>query len=235
MRLVADLLAGLPAVEHVGEAEEAPHHARFGMLSGTAEEVVVVEIEIDDVAVAVDRDAGNVVAEIAIPVDAKPARIGHHLAAVACRRVRHLLAIDLARPQRIGAERAALVAVPEPDDQLHQEIAIDPVALLDRIMAELGGILGDVDADVDEVAQLPVPVVDQGLLGVESRRRRQQRLRRGRRQHGPRQRARRAGDRSGGGNEVPPVDLVVIAHRSAPCIENPGHSIGRYGAVGGVI
>jgi hypothetical protein len=151
VRLVADLLAGLPAVEHVGEAEEAPHHARFGMLGGTAEEVVVVEIEIDDVAVAVDRDAGNVVAEIAIPVDAKPARIGHHLAAVACRRVRHLLPIDLARPQRIGAERAALVAVPEPDDQLHQEIKIDPVALLDRVMAELGGILGDVDADVDEV------------------------------------------------------------------------------------
>jgi hypothetical protein len=45
-----------------------------------------------------------------------------------------------------------------------------------RGVAELGSIAVDVEADIDQVAELPVPVVDQRLLAVESRRRLQQRL-----------------------------------------------------------
>src|SRR6516164_9712820 len=119
MRLVADFFSGLPAVEDIGEAEQPAYHARFGVLRGAPEKVVVVEIEIDDVAVAVDRDARDVVAEIAIPAHAQSTWIRDHVAAIALRLFRELRPINLPLPQRIGSERAALVAIPEPDNQLH--------------------------------------------------------------------------------------------------------------------
>ena len=64
-------LSGLPAVENIGEAEQPAHHARFGVLGRASEKIVVVEIEIDDLAVAIDRDARDVVAKIAVPIHAQ--------------------------------------------------------------------------------------------------------------------------------------------------------------------
>jgi len=75
--------------------------------------------KIDDVAVAVHRDARDVVAEIAIPAHAQSTWIRDHVAAIALRPFRELRPINLPLPQRIGSERAALVAIPEPDNQLH--------------------------------------------------------------------------------------------------------------------
>src|SRR5437588_2735745 len=69
MWLVIDPRPGLPAVIDVREAEQPPHQPRFGVLCRAPEKSVVVEIKVDDVAVAVDRDAGDIVPEIPVPFD----------------------------------------------------------------------------------------------------------------------------------------------------------------------
>ena len=71
----------------IGEAEQAAHHAQFRVLGRAAEKIIVVEVEVDDLAVAVDRDAGDVVAEIAVPIDAGAIRIVDHVAAISYRRL----------------------------------------------------------------------------------------------------------------------------------------------------
>src|ERR1700730_2665596 len=161
MRLVADFFSRLPAVENIGEAEQPAHHARFGVLRGASEKVVVVEIEIDDLTVALHRDARDVVAEIAIPVHAQSAWIRDHVAAIALRLFRQLRPIDLPLPQRIESERPALVAVPEPDDQLHQQVTEDLVPVLHRGVVEFWRISPEAGADFDEIAELSVPVIDE--------------------------------------------------------------------------
>jgi hypothetical protein len=44
-------------------------------------------------------------------------------------------------------------------DQLHQQIAVDPVSLLNRRMVQLAGLL--VEVDLGDVAKLLAPMVDQ--------------------------------------------------------------------------
>src|SRR5262249_2247261 len=134
MRLPRDP-SSFPAVEDVGEAEQSSHHARFGVLGRASEQVVVIEIEVDDFAVAVDCDAGDVVPKIAIPVDARYGRVRvlNHVAAIALRWLNgpvRLNWFDLCGAQRIRSERTAFIAVPEAGDQLHQKMAINPVSLL---------------------------------------------------------------------------------------------------------
>jgi len=144
------------------------------MLGGATEKVVVVEIEINNLAVAVHRDARDVVAEIAIPIHTQPTGIGHHVAAIALWPFRQLGPINLRLPQRISSKRAAFVAVPEPDDQLHQQVAEDPVPVPHRGVAELRRVSPETGGYIDEITELPVPVLDEGYLGVEPGRRRQE-------------------------------------------------------------
>src|SRR6516162_6761729 len=48
--LAAGPLARPPAVENVGQAEQAAHHTRLRVLGGASEEIIVIEIEVDDLA-----------------------------------------------------------------------------------------------------------------------------------------------------------------------------------------
>ena len=86
-----------------------------------------------------------------------------------------------------------------------------------RGVAELRRISPDAEADIHQVTELPVPVLDEGRLDVESGRRSQEGLGRRRSQRSDSEPAcctcghRRCSD------EVAPVDLVLIVHGRAPC------------------
>jgi len=173
--------------------------------------MIVVEIEVDDLSIAVDCNAGNVVSDIPIPVDAKLVRIGDHVAAVALRR---LGGLHLLHAPRIGTKRTSFVAVPEPDDQLHEQMAVDLMSLLDRLVRQFGCGCGEVDGD--DVTQLHRPKFSKWFLLVESWRRRSLGLS-GRQRRAA---AERAGSTGGGNNEVASVDVVAIAHRNLHHCQN---------------
>src|SRR5262245_24627919 len=137
MRLVVDVAPGPPTIENVGQAEQSPHQTRLGALDRVPEKGIAGEIEVDDVAEAVDGDAGDVVSDVAVPGNMSPVAALVDVAAIA---VRPAL-LQLFGALGVSSERSVLVAVPEPMDQLHQQIAVDPVPLLNRRMVQLGGLL----------------------------------------------------------------------------------------------
>ncbi len=164
MRLVVESRPGLPAIENIRQAEQPSDQPRLRVLRRTPEKGVVVEIEIDDVSVAVHRDARDVVPDIAVPIRTVAVGIGIHVADVASWAV-----IGRLRPRqlppvalRVDPDRAVLVAVPEPPDQLHQQIAVDAMALLGGSVLQFLCI--DVVVDVHDRTERLVPIVLQGLL-----------------------------------------------------------------------
>src|ERR1700730_5332429 len=156
-RFLRYLAARSPAIADVGQAKKAPHHARLGMLGRTSKEVVVIEFEVDDLALPVDGQARDVVPEISIPVYAQ--RIRH-------RRIEHVASISagdqlLLFSAGIFAQRPPLVAVPEAADQLHQQEAVDAMPLPADFRIEVLGYLAGSPVDVDHVADRAIPIFRQ--------------------------------------------------------------------------
>jgi hypothetical protein len=212
-RLGADRVSGFPAVIDIGQAEQAANHPRFRVLGAAAEKLVVVEVEIDDFAVTVDREAGDVMADIAVPALPRAPRIVDRVAAIAVGRRQGLRGFKLLDTQRIGAERSAFVAVPEPDDQLHQQIAVDAMALPDRLLRELRCRLPRID--VNHLTQRLLPELPERLLVGETRRRLGRGLRRRRSAEAPCQcRGARSACRCH--DHVSPINFFVGAHRCFP-------------------
>ena len=139
------------------------------MFGGASEEFVVVEIEVDDLAVAVHRDAGNVVPDVTIPIDAGAIRIVDHVAAIACGWRRRRRRLDLLDTPGIGAERPALVAVPEANHQLHQQIAVDQMTFPGPLLRKFGRRTAEID--IDDFVERLVPIELDRLLVLEARRR----------------------------------------------------------------
>jgi hypothetical protein len=126
------------------------------MLGRASEEIVVIEIEVDNLAVAVYSDAGNVVSDVSIPIDSKSIRIHDHVSAVALRRLNGLDRLHLLDASRIGSERSSFVAVPKSHHQFHEQVAIDLVPLLDRVVCQFGR--GRAEVDVHDLAELLAPI-----------------------------------------------------------------------------
>src|ERR1700674_2667361 len=95
------------------------------MFGGTAKEIVVIEIEVDDLAVSIDRETSDIVAKVAIPIDAKLIRVFNHVAAEAMGRITRL---PLGESSWIVSERSALIPVPEAVNQLHEKETVNLVA-----------------------------------------------------------------------------------------------------------
>jgi hypothetical protein len=111
----------LPIVNEIREVEEPAHYARFGVLGGTSEETVVVKVEVNDFAFAVDGEAFDVMTKIAISADALWVDAHVHASHVAIVfNVRILIDGLLTLSLRMDPERAVVVTIPEADDQRHE-------------------------------------------------------------------------------------------------------------------
>ena len=121
----------------VGKAENALDQPCFRVFDRAVENRVMIEVEINDVAVSIDRDAADVVTEIAPP---------------GIQGVRPASRNALRWLPGIFAYIAVLVAVEIAMKQREHEVGIDAVALH---LGRRGGVV----ADVDEFRQWPVPVV----------------------------------------------------------------------------
>jgi hypothetical protein len=184
------------------------------MLGAAPKELIVIEIEVDDFAIPVHREASKVVADIAVPVDSKPAGAIRHVATIARHGLRQLRQIFLLRPERISPERPAFIAIPKPSDQLHQKMAVDAMPLASGGIRKIRRILPQIDL-YDLIKRL-VPKLDERLLDIEAGRYWLLALRRCRRSFHSRDSSSRANRPCSPHDETAPVDLVVSAHGYPP-------------------
>ena len=136
------------------------------MLGTAAKQVVVIEIEVDDLPISIDRQTSDVVTKIAIPINSKPIGATRHITAIARYRLRQLRRISLLRPERIAPLRPMLVAIPKPNDQFHKEMAIEPMPFASGGISKIRRIFPQIDL-YDLIERL-VPKLDERLLDVES-------------------------------------------------------------------
>ena len=122
--------------------------------------------------------------------------------------MRRISCFHLLEAPGILSQRSALVAVPEAVNQFHQQMAVDAMALLDRLVRNFRSILTEIDAD--DVAQLFVPVLFDRILLGEARWR--SRLCHCRRQRCTPKGACRASRLGRFDEKVAPVDVVELAH-----------------------
>src|SRR5262245_48631704 len=107
------------------------------MLGGASEKVIVIEIEVDHFSIPIDRDAGNIVPKVAIPIDAKLILILDHVATVAKKLglrilTRHFLIDSI----RIDTPWSALISVPKALDQRHEQGTVNPMPFFDGLIAQ---------------------------------------------------------------------------------------------------
>src|SRR5262249_29616439 len=115
------------------------------MLGGAPEKVIVIEIEVDHFSVPVDRDAGNIVPKVAIPIDSKLILVLDHVAAVAEKFGLRILARRfLIDPIRIDTQWSALISVPKALDQCHEKGTVNPMPLFDRLIAQFRDVCFEV-------------------------------------------------------------------------------------------
>src|SRR5262245_50644807 len=108
------------------------------MLGGAPEKVIVIEIEVDHFSVRVDRDAGNIVPKVAIPIDSKLILVLDHVAAVAEKfGLRILTRRFLIDSIWIDTQWSALISVPKALDQCHEQGTVNPMPFFDRFIAQL--------------------------------------------------------------------------------------------------
>ena len=107
------------------------------MLGGASEKVIVIEIEVDHFSVPIDRDAGNIVPKVAIPIDAKLILVLDHIAAVAKKLGLRILARHfLIDSIWIDTQWSVLISVPEPLHQCHEKETVNPMPFFDRLIAQ---------------------------------------------------------------------------------------------------
>ena len=172
--------------------------------------VVVIEIEVDDLPISIDRQTSDVVTKIAVPINSKPIGATRHITAIARYRLRQLRRISLLRPERIAPSRPMLVAIPKPNDQLHKEMAIDPMPFASGGISKIRRIFPQIDL-YDLIERL-VPKLDERVLDVESGRYLLVGLCQCRRHFGCRDGSSRANRPCGPHDETAPIDLLVSAH-----------------------
>src|SRR5262249_28511155 len=109
------------------------------MLGGASKKVIVIEIEVDHFSVPIDRDAGNIVPKVAIPIDAKLILVLDHVAAVAKKFGLRILARRfLIDSIRIDAHWSALISVPKALHQCHEKETVNPLLFLESLIAKCG-------------------------------------------------------------------------------------------------
>src|SRR5215472_16024148 len=107
------------------------------MFGRASEEVVMVEVEIDYLTFAVNRKAGNVVTQIAIPADPLRVVAVVHVPPVAVLSGVRCLAWEfLFFAVRVYSNRTVIVTVPETNDECHQQQGVNSMAFLDGIFAQ---------------------------------------------------------------------------------------------------
>ena len=149
---------------------------------------------------------------ITIPIDAGAIRIVDHVAAIARGWRRRCRRLDLLDTPGIGAERPALVAVPEANHQLHQQIAVDQMTFPGPLLRKFGRRTAEID--IDDFVERLVPIELDRLLVLEARRRLLGRgLGEGRRRT---ERRCNAGGACRRRDEVTPIDLILVVHQRLP-------------------
>ena len=139
------------------------------MDSTAAKQVVVIEIEVDDLPISIDRQTSDVVTKIAVPINSKPVTLPapYHrdsamvpLAAVA--------SDLLVAPGADSSLAAVCIAIPKPNDQFHKEMAIDPMPFASGGISKIRRIFPQIDL-YDLTLSGLFPKVDERLRGRQIR------------------------------------------------------------------
>src|SRR5262245_13266608 len=191
------------------------------MLGGASEKVIVIEIEVDHFSVPIDRDAGNIVPKVAIPIDAKLILVLDHVAAVTKKfglriLARHFLIDSI----WIDTQWSALISVPKALDQCHEKETVNLMPFFDRLIAQFRDRPSEIHSP-DQFAPWLSRIVVTRRMSPDVERKRGQRLPERGSTRATRKCASTAGDTRRCCDEVAPIDLIAVAHRITP------HSIDR--------
>src|SRR6516165_7275142 len=186
------------------------------MLGGASEKVIVIEIEVDHFSVSIDRDAGNIVPKVAMPIDAKLILVLDHVAAVAKKFGLRILARRfLIDSIRIDPQRSALISVPKALDKRHEKKTVNPMPFFDRLIAQFRDVRFEVHS-TDQFGHWLFPILGKRRMFIDASRQRWRLLSSRGRDRATRKCACTAGDTRRCHDEVAPIDLITIAHRITP-------------------
>src|SRR5262245_40534730 len=191
------------------------------MLGGASEKVIVIEIEVDHFSVPIDRDAGNIVPKVAIPIDAKLILVLDHVAAVTKKfglriLARHFLIDSI----WIDTQWSALISVPKALDQCHEKETVNLMPFFDRLIAQFRDVRFEIHS-ADQFGHWLFPILGKQTMLTDVGRQRWRRLPQRGSDRATRKCACTAGDTRRCCDEVAPIDLIAVAHRITP------HSIDR--------
>src|SRR5215467_6020429 len=117
------------------------------MLGGASEKVIVIEIEVDHFSVSIDRDAGNIVPKVAVPIDSKLILVLDHVAAVAKKFGLRILARRfLIDSIWIDTHWSVLISVPKALHQCHEKATVNPMPFFDRLIVQFRDMCVDVNS-----------------------------------------------------------------------------------------
>src|SRR5262245_41273400 len=186
------------------------------MLGGASKKVIVIEIEVDHFSVPIDRDAGNIVPKVAIPIDAKLILVLDHVAAVAKKFGLRILARRfLIDSIRIDAHWSALISVPKALHQCHEKETVNPMPFFDRLIAQFRDVRVEVNS-ANQFSHGLLPILAKRRMFIDAGGHRWRGWCRPRAARAARKRARTAGETRRCHDEVASIDLITIAHRITP-------------------